>query len=232
MTTIAMIVSGAGLPDWLWDDVRARLKMPTRIAPKPADSDATVTEYARAALVAAHSGRILLVAHSAGGVVASEIAALAAPGQIAGIVGVTAVIPPSGGSFTSAMPFPQNVMLPVVLRVAGTRPPESAIRNALASGIDPTAADRLVADFTPEPRQYFTSRVRDTEPLRALPTRSYLLTTDDAEFPIGQQERFAARMRPHTLIRVQSGHLPMLTHPDDVAGAITSAALTDQAARD
>ena len=228
MTTTALILPGAGLPEWLWDDVRARLEMPSLVAPRPTTGDGTVTDYARAALDAAGPGPIVLVAHSAGGVVAAEAARLAAPGQVVGIVAVAAVIPTAGGSFASSMPFPQNIALPLILRLAGTRPPQAAIRRGLASDVDPVLTDRLIADFAPEPRSYFTSRVHSTSELPAITTRSFIFTTQDAEVPVAAQERFAGRLEPHTLIRIPSGHLPMLTHPEEVAGTITRATIAKE----
>lgn len=184
-----------------------------------------MSAYARAALDASGPGPILLVAHSAGGVVAAEAARLAAPGQVVGVVAVAAVIPAGAGSFASSMPFPQNIALPLVLRLAGTRPPAAAIRKGLASDVESAVTDRLIADFTPEPRRYFTSRVHSTSELRAITARSFVFTTQDAEIPGPAQERFAGRLEPHTLIRIPSGHLPMLTHSEELAGTITRATI-------
>lgn len=230
MTASILILPGAGLPDWLWDDVRARLNAPSFIAPRPAGSSATVSEYAQAALDSLPDGPFLVVAHSAGGVVAAELARLAPSNRMIGVVAIAAVIPVSGGSFVSSLPFPQKLILPAVMRVAGTRPPEAAIRKGLATGVDEELTRGLVEDLVPEPRTYFTSRAGSNAALRATPVRTYVLTAGDAELPLALQDRFAARLEPHRTIRLHDGHLPMLTNPEAVAAAIADAlAISDTA---
>ncbi|ANJ28342.1 alpha/beta fold hydrolase [Agromyces aureus] len=223
MTTTVLILPGAGLPDWLWDDVRARLTTTSVIAPRPVQPNATVSDYARSAIDALPPGPFLVVAHSAGGVVATELARLAPPARMTGVVAVAAVIPATGGSFVSSLPFPQKIVLPAVLRVAGTRPPESAVRKGLAADVDEETTRRLVADLVPEPRTYFTSRVGSNEALRAATVRRYLVSANDAELPPALQDRFAERLAPHQTIRLDDGHLPMLTNPEAVAAAVSDA---------
>lgn len=229
MTTASvLILPGAGLPEWLWDDVRAGLDAPSMIAPRPAAAASTVSDYARAALDAAPDGPLLVVAHSAGGVVASELARLASPGRVVGVVAVAAVIPLTGGSFVSSLPFPQRMLLPLVMRVAGTRPPEAAVRKGLASDADEQATRRLLADLVPEPRTFFTSSAGSNDALISTPVRRYVLTTDDVELPVALQQRFAARLRPQETTRMPGGHLPMLTRPEAVAAAIAATAGNQQ----
>ncbi|MCH8560779.1 MULTISPECIES: alpha/beta fold hydrolase [unclassified Nesterenkonia] len=221
MATPLLFLSGAGLPSWIWDDVRSRVEAPSRVAPRPTTGE-TVSDYARAALEAAPAERFTLIVHSSGGVVAAELARSAEPGRITGVLGLAAVIPRAGASFVSSLPFPQRFILPAVMRVAGTRPPESSIRKGLGAGLDETTTRRLVADLSPEPREYFTSRAADPAALFAIPSRGYVVTTDDAEIPSALQRRFAARLHPTETFEVRAGHLPMLTHPKVIATAINS----------
>ena len=222
MTTPLLLLSGAGLPDWIWNDVRDGVAVDSVVAPRPSAGRGTVTDYAQAALDAAPEGPFLLVAHSAGGVIASELARLAGPGRLAGVLAIAAVIPPSGASFTSSLPFPQKAVLPLVLRVAGTRPPESAIRKGLAAGLDEATTRRLIADLSPEPRGYFTTRAASNGALIAAPARGYVVTTDDTELPAALQRRFAGRLGPSQTTEITGGHLPMLNNPAAVIDAVGS----------
>ncbi|MDO5753957.1 alpha/beta fold hydrolase [Arthrobacter sp.] len=214
--TSLLFLSGAGLPEWIWDATRAALSETSVIAPRPARKDADVSGYAEAALEAAPAGPLTLVAHSAGGVIAAEVTTLA-PERIHGVLGVTAVIPTAGRSFASSMPFPTRLLLPMILKLAGTRPPESSIRKSLAAGVDQIRVDRLIHDFTPETRAYFTSAL-STEIVA--PVRGYVTSNDDAELPIALQKRYAAKLQPTFFRSLTGGHLPMLRDPHQLARAI------------
>nr|WP_176884124.1 alpha/beta hydrolase [Nocardioides sp. YR527] len=218
MTLPLLFLSGAGLPAWIWDEVRSGITVPSAVAPRPATGSGTVTDYARAALDAAPEGPFGVVAHSAGGVVATELARLAA-GRVAAVLGVAAVIPASGASFASSLPFPNKIVLPLILRVAGTRPPESVIRKGLAAGLDEETVQRLIADLEPEPVTYFTTRTTGHEAMRAVPLKKYVVTTDDAELTASWQRGYADQLGAHSVIEIASAHLPMVTNPADVIAA-------------
>ena len=131
-----LFLGGAGLPAWIWDDVRRRLSgsHETRVAPRPVRSGAGVRDYADAAIGSMAADRFVVVAHSAGGVVGAEVMRLA-PERVAGFLGVCAVVPQGGGSFITAMPVPNRWMLSAVMRLAGTRPGHLVLMAA-GSGAD------------------------------------------------------------------------------------------------
>src|SRR5687768_782997 len=129
-----VFLSGAGLPTWIWDDVRARVPdRPTYVGPRPPGEHASLADHAKAALDAAETDRFVIVAHSAGGMVAAEILGQQ-PGRVAGLLGVSCVVPAPGASFVGSMPFPNRVVLGLVMRMVGTKPPEKALR-AQAAGL-------------------------------------------------------------------------------------------------
>ncbi len=188
----------------------------------PPDSPhATPGDHARAALGAlddlAENGPVAVVAHSAGGLVATELSALA-PERIGAVLGLSAVFPEDGQSSTSCLPAPQRWVLPVVMRLAGTRPPEAAVRRHLAAGADEAAVQRLLADLTPESRAYHRTPVRGR--VRA-ERRGYVFSDDDSELPAVLQQRSAARLQPAVTEHLPGGHLPMLLHPERLQQLIT-----------
>lgn len=228
MTLPLLFLSGAGLPAWIWDEVRSGIAAPSTVAPRPVTGSGTVTDYARAALEAAPEGPFGVVAHSAGGVVATELARLSA-GRVAAVLGVAAVIPASGASFASSLPFPNKIVLPLLLRVAGTRPPESVIRKGLAAGLDEETVQRLIADLEPEPLTYFTTRTTGHEAMRAVPLKKYVVTTADAELSVSMQRGYAAQLGASGITEIASAHLPMITNSADVIAAAQDLAETHPA---
>lgn len=210
-----LFVSGAGLPAWIWDDVRRELgdAYLTQVAPRPRGDMPGPKEYAAAALADVSAKTFSIVAHSAGGLVASEICRLA-PERVNGLLAISATVSHPGGSFLSAMSAPNRWILGLIMRLAGTRPPESAIRNSLAHGIEASVVDRLVADFTPEPQSYYRGRTSE-RPIGG--RRAYLVTTADKEMPTALQRSFAARLGAPEVRELATGHLPMLEDPVGVA---------------
>ncbi|MEU7829705.1 alpha/beta hydrolase [Nonomuraea sp. NPDC049129] len=213
-----LLLSGAGLPVWIWDQVREELAAShqTVVAERPRHDRASLTEYAAAALDSAPWERFAVVAHSSGGTVAAELMALA-PDRVGAFLAVTAVVPKPGRSFVASMPLPNRLVLSLAMRLAGTRPPDAAIRRGVASRVDTKTADRIVAEFHPESVRLY----RDTPQSGGFPERrGYLSTSQDTELPIGLQQRFARNLDTSWNESLDSGHLPMLEAPDALARRI------------
>ena len=214
--TPVLFLSGAGLPAWIWDDVRADLPGPgSVVASYPRDAEASLADYADAAAAQISAPTFAVVAHSAGGVVATSLLSRH-PGRVTAVLGIAAVVPRPGRSFINSMPFPTRLVLGAVLRAAGTRPPARAVR-ALARGLPDSVADRIVADFDPEPVRLF----RDPAPERDLPAaRAYLRGSQDKEISAAVQRASAATLRATWIEELPTGHLPMLQDPIGVSRAV------------
>lgn len=135
------------------------------------------------------------------------------------MLGVSAVVPRPGSSFVRTLPLPARAVLPVVLRVAGTRPSEAALRRGLATELPPATVDRLVTDFAPESRRLFTDRVTAAADVVRQP-RGYLCTTADREVALALQRRSAATLQAQWTDAVDGGHLAPLEHPGAVLRAV------------
>ena len=213
--TPVLLLSGAGLPAWIWDEVRAALPVESRVAPRTAEGGPA--DHARAALASVTDWPAChVVAHSIGGAVAAAMAALD-PQRVTAVTGVSAVVPAAGSSFVGALPRPQRYVMGGIVRLVGTRPPQKVLRSGLCAGLDDALADRLLTDFAPESRALYLDRV----PPHRWPTRTaYVSTTRDREIPPELQEEYAARLgaaaRPIT-----TGHLPMLERPAELAVLIS-----------
>ena len=216
-STPVLFVSGAGLPPWIWDGVRAELTdHPTYVAPRPAGKDASLADHAAAALDEVPAERFVVVAHSAGGMVAAKLLELQ-PERVAGLLGVASWVPAPGASFVGSLPFPNRLVLSLMMRVLGTRPPEKALR-AQAVGLSVSVADDLVRDFVPESQRYY----RDPTGVVARPRRvGYVCTTED-QMPAKLQRAFADRLGVERPTELGTGHLPMLEDPGALRGVIES----------
>lgn len=215
MTDPVLFLSGSGLPAWIWDDVRAGLGE-SAVAPRPDSPDAGPVEYAGAALDSVAWPRFTVVAHSVGGVVAQAMLA-AAPDRVAGVLGVAAVWPAPGRSFTAALPAPQRWLLPPILRMVGTRPPEKQLRAGFGAGLPAATVDRLVAEFTPEARRLFVTAA----PRGRAPEQAGYVHTTDREVPPELQRSCAQTLGAGFTRELATAHLPMLQDPAGLLAAVT-----------
>ncbi|MEU7631161.1 alpha/beta hydrolase [Nocardia sp. NPDC049220] len=215
-STPILFLSGAGLPAWIWDAVRADLPVESVVAAYPKRVDARLDDCVSTALAQAPDGPFTIVAHSIGGVVASQIMATA-PERVAGLLGVAASFPAAGTSFLAASPAPQRVVIGLVMRIAGTRPPRKAIRSVLCAGLDEGDADRIVTEFAPESQHLY----RDKVSRRTFPARSgYVVTTSDRQLSAATQYRQAAELGTGFRRELSTGHLPMLQNSASLAKAV------------
>ncbi len=140
-----------------------------------------------------------------------------APDRVAGVLGVAAVWPRPGRSFTAALPLPQRWLLPVILRLVGTRPPEQQLRSGLGAGLPAETVDRLVADFRPEARGLFVT----PPPAGEAPERAgYVHTTEDRDMPRALQHSYAEALGAGFRRELATAHLPMLADPAGLTAAI------------
>lgn len=217
-STPVLFLGGAGLPGWVWDDVRAQLPASTEslVARYPRAASASLADYADTAADQAPWPAFAVVAHSIGGVVAVELLARH-HARVTGFLAVTAVVPRPDESFIDTLPVPSRFLVRAMLRLAGTRPPDRLIRAGVASGVAPATADRIVGDFEPEAVGLY----RDRTSARDLPSvRAYLHTTADKELSADVQGRSAQTLEARWTQELPTGHLPMLEAPDAVTSAL------------
>jgi pimeloyl-ACP methyl ester carboxylesterase len=156
--------------------------------------------------------KFVIVAHSLGGALALKVAATW-PDRLVGFAAIGAVIPQRGGSFLSTMPFPKRILLAALLRLAGTKPPESAIRQGLCSDLSPEQTEAVVSGFVPESIRVYTERIGATAPDVL---KLYVKLGQDRELPLPLQERMASNLEAHYTELLDTGHLPMLSRPDEL----------------
>lgn len=153
---------------------------------------------------------IVIVAHSLGGVLTLRLASLMTD-RLAGIVAIGAAIPKSGGSFLSALPFPQRILLSVILRSAGTKPPESSIRTGLCNDLSPDQAAEIIKGFNPEAVRVYTDRIN--VPVPDVP-KLFVKLNKDKQFSPSLQDKMILNFAPQSIRSLDTGHLPMISNPE------------------
>ncbi|HKX23839.1 MAG TPA: alpha/beta hydrolase, partial [Candidatus Saccharimonadales bacterium] len=105
-----LLLSGAGIGSWAWQEVTQSLKFPAVAVDYPKENaQAGMDEYVAAALKQAETlqtQKIVVVGHSLSGAIGLKVAEELGE-RLAGFVAVAAAIPKNGGSFVSSLPFPQ-----------------------------------------------------------------------------------------------------------------------------
>jgi len=220
--TVIVMIHGAGLGAWIWRDVRPLLKGHSYAAnfpgrePLPAPSNlVTLDDYANAVIEQIQhreKEHIILVGHSIGALVALK-AAKHFGKRISGFVAIASPIPKDGGSFMSALPLGQRLMLKLALR-KGTKPPDDLIRKAYCNDLKPEQAEEVVRRFVAESPHLYTDKCLATPP----ETRKlYIQTSIDNQLPMRYQMKMAGNLDAQEMLTIRAGHLPMLSEPKELA---------------
>jgi len=215
-----VFVYGAGLESRIWNKVVEGIEHPCLLAEFPL-RDRSFDSRGRLSLedYVTHIKRqvdewgirkIVLVAHSLGGVLALKLASELSD-RLAGFVAVGAVIPRNGGSFLSVMPLPKRILMSAILRTLGTKPPASAIRAGLCNDLSPDQAAEIVQGFIPEAVRVYADRTNVSVP--DVP-RLYVKLTKDKELSLSLQNQMIANLSPQSVRSLETGHLPMISDPD------------------
>jgi pimeloyl-ACP methyl ester carboxylesterase len=214
-----VLIAGAGLGAWVWHDMVASLTMPSLIISFPeAESKKSMSldDYTRSALEQIRNwqgvDRYVIVGHSIGGIVAMQLAHLL-DGQTSGLIAIGAVIPKNGGSFFSALPFPQKVIMPLLTRLAGTRPPDSVIKKSYCNDLSNIQAIEVVKRFQPESFAMYGDECKVTAP--DVPCL-YIKSLKDQNISPSSQDTMAANLKAD-ITTLETGHLPMVSKPTELA---------------
>lgn len=168
-------------------------------------------------------GDILLVGHSYGGVVISEVGNHP---RVVGLVYVTAFAPAPGQSINSLLASAPEAPPWVGLLHADAGGwvtwPAEAMATWFATSLSPERQAVLAATQHPTFYQVNDGAVGEVAAWTVRPT-TYVIATKDQIIPPPLQHMFAEAMNAE-VVEVEGGHLVMLNQPDAVAAAIVSAA--------
>jgi pimeloyl-ACP methyl ester carboxylesterase len=239
---IYVLVHGGGSTARFWDRVAPLLPgralavdLPGRGA-HPADL-ATITVEDEVASVAgdidtaAGDDAVVLVAHSSGGLVVPGVVA-ALSGRVERIVLNAALVPPEGGCGLDGMQPRHAAGLSAAVETAMAEgrtitlpgPPDDPEQFRTTYGGEPLTDDDLafVVDpvrCVPDTIHHYFQPVRWSL-ARGIPV-TYVLNERDRPIPPALQEEMLGRLPdPPTVVRLPTGHLPAVTHPNQLAQAV------------
>jgi len=222
-----ILLHGAGLGAWIWDDVLPHLNAPARALDLPGRGDGTnpgdVTLEQCVDFVASQlEAGTVLVGHSFSAEVALAVATRH-PDKVKSLVLVGGVVPESGRNFLSLVPLPMRLFLRVVIGRSknGVAIPKGEVRKGYCNDLDDFTCTRVVQKLTREaPRLYLdpvTWSLPDSMP------RIYVKLLEDHSIKPSDQDAMTARFRATQVETLPTGHLPMLGKPADLAGILNRA---------
>jgi pimeloyl-ACP methyl ester carboxylesterase len=241
-----VLVHGGGSTGRFWDRLRPLLLQPSIAVDLPGRGEhaadlATITVDDEVASVVADiesadiGDRLVLVAHSSGGLVVPGVAA-ALGSRIDHIVLNAALVPPEGGRGLDCMQARHREGLVAAVEAAerdGTAitlpgPPVDLERFRTTYGGDPLDDEQLA--FVVDPARCVPDTVHHYfQPVAwsaaaGLPV-TYIVNERDRPVPTPLQDEMVERLpEPPTVIRFDCGHIPAITHPQELAAVLNSAA--------
>jgi len=223
-----VFIHGAGLGSFIWREMVPHLNyaclftdFPNREGPKDENRSLLFADYldSLARQIEHHDfDEFVIVAHSIGGCLGLKLANRFAD-RMLGFIAIGSALPKRGRSFISCLPFPQNVLMPIILKLFGTKPPASSIELELCNDLSKQLTAEVVTRFTPESNSLFTTNVDyDRLPRPSM----YLTLTNDRSLSVKTQAVMATNLDAQNTTKLDSGHLPMLSKPEEVARIINS----------
>lgn len=218
---------GAGLNSSIWDGIKQKidipilcLDFPNRTSTSDSNTKLNLDDYlnkARTEINNREMDHFVLVAHSISACVGLKLAA-EFKNEMKGFVAIGSVIPKSGQSFVSSLPFPQRLVLPILLSLFGTKPPQKSVEAELCNDLSPGMTSKIVNGFTPEAKALYTTKITFELPNVE---RLYIKLTNDRAMPTGLQDEMAKNLNATRISTIDSGHLPMVGRPDVLASILT-----------
>ncbi len=218
-TPTLILLHGADTGAWVWERVLQKLTVPAVALDLPGRGRSITPDECAAALGTELNSRgidsVIIVLHSLSGVLTSGLHARLGA-RLKRCIFLSAVIPPSKGSFVDALGFLNRFILRILFKFnsKGLKPSPSTIRNEICNDLDATDAEKVVSQYTAEfPGLYLTAA-------GALPNRIesvYIKLLNDQSVPPKTQVSIIARLHNPVIREIDSGHLPMLSAPAALA---------------
>ncbi len=224
-----VLVHGAWADGSCWGAVIERLQAGgyTVTAPQFPESSLVADVGRLRQVLERQDGPVIVAGHSYGGQIMTALGTNAP--NVAGLAYIAAFGLDEGESIgallSTGSPTPALARLDIDSHGFAWLPEDDFVEH-FAAGIDPAKARVMHAVQQP----LAASALQDVMGVPAWRSRPcwYLVATDDQAIPPDAERHFAARMSA-TTFEVPAGHLAMVSHPDEVAHLIGTAAKTVQA---
>jgi len=219
-----VLVHGSNLSAACWDPVLTHLAAPAVAVDLPGRGDrpadiltVTLDQCVEAVVETANQGgfdRFILVGHSLGGVVVTEVASRY-PGRVSGLIYIGALIPAAAGSAADVV-FGQD--LPTAKPQTAT---EERAKLFFANDMTDEQWSGVWRGFVPEAPLLWNARVRHYCP--SVPV-TYISMADDVGVPPTLATQMIANIGTEVdHVVLSAGHLVMVTRPEELANAMNKA---------
>lgn len=226
-----VLLHGAMMGGWIWERVTPLLRSPALTVDLPGrgahPADVTritlgdAIDSVVADIEAFPPRRVVLVAHSLSGILVPGLMSRL-PGRLVHAVFVSAAVPRPGESYLDILPTAERLFFRLVLRLQKKGPltPAWAARRALCNDLDEATTRWVVERLTREiPRLYTDPIPGELSP--GVPSL-YVRLTQDHGFSTSLQDESIARLPGARVETMQTGHLPMLAQPEQLAAILNS----------
>ncbi|WP_067142279.1 alpha/beta fold hydrolase [Oceanivirga salmonicida] len=218
-----VFINGAGLNSSIWNDLKQRIDnpilcidFPNRKSNDKQNLKLTFDDYLNKTIVEIkkwENNDFIIVAHSIGACIGLKVAEQFKK-ELKGFVAIGSVIPKSGQSFVSSLPFPQKLLFPILLSLFGTKPPKKSIETELCNDLTPEITSKIVNEFTPEAKALYTTKIIFDLPETK---RLYVKLINDKSISIDLQNKMAKNLNATKIENIDSGHLPMISKTKELA---------------
>lgn len=217
-----VFIHGAGLNGSIWDELLKEISIPFLVIDFPNKRAGkeidilTFDDYVSAATNQIRNwekDHFIIVAHSIVACIGLKIANHF-KAELKGFVAVGSVIPKNGNSFISSLPFPQQFIMPIIIRLFGTKPPQKSIESELCNDLTAEQTIKIVNEFTPESKALYITKINFNLPDS---NRLYVKLKNNKSMSITLQDKMAINLNANKIITIDSGHLPMLSKAKPLA---------------
>ena len=218
-----VLIHGAGLGSFIWDDLKPLIKnpvltieFPNREVGDKANNNLTFDDYKKSAVEQIEKWEIdnfVIVTHSIGGCIGLSLTDYFTK-KIVGFVAISSAVPTNGNSFISCLPFPQSFLMPLILNLLGTKPPQKVIEQSLCNDLTVEQTSEIVKRFTPEAKLLYTTKVD----YKNLDIKTlYIKLNNDKAFPVQLQDKMIKNLTTEKVVTLDSGHLPMVSKTKELS---------------
>ncbi|AUP80550.1 alpha/beta fold hydrolase [Flavivirga eckloniae] len=223
-----VLIHGAGLGKYIWNETNQYLnnqilpiEFPNREIGDKTNDKLLFEDYLNSAIDQINNWEInqfVIIAHSIGGCIGLKLNDHFKE-RVNGFIGISAIIPKKGKSFTSCFPIPMKIILPLVLKLFGTKPPEKSIINELCNDLELSQSKEIVRKFTAESVKLYTTKIN----YNSLPKMSlFIKLLNDKSITQNMQNEMINNLNCKEVIEFNSGHLPMIGKPKELAEIINN----------